>query len=466
MVSTSLARTGWRTPVIVSMTFAATLVAGAPVHAQDGTADDTAVFEAIVEEARDATQAITDDVNRAIEDACDGLAYEACLQHVVAEQLPVAARETDAFADLLEGLEVPDVYADDVAAQIVAVRELADLRERIASAAEAADGTLLGELGAAEAAVLAGLAAELSPEYAGFAFLSTFGADDYVGVFGGATAEELEYFGAIRRAQGAAQPQFECFGQAINEVYGTTDALLGALYDCGAGTALAAIEDATRDLTPPERFTDAHAWLLAGRAEGSRLDGLIGQAAREGDIMAFLTNNVRLGWVLQPYPGLDAAFLSAATGAPPIRLDPTEALARSDYGRGLFAALIEYRNLNPLFAGLSVDFPQVSRDVALQAVTELAPELRALEAELRGAIEALEPPVEVAADHTLMLEFFEGRRGRLEELIGAAAVGDIDVLFTIGEAADAENCATADALSDAIAPIAVPYFDSDSPDCR
>jgi len=298
------------------------------------------------------------------------------------------------------------------------------------------------------------------------AFLSTFGPDDYVGVFGGATAEELEYFGALRRAQGAAQSQFGCFGQAINEAYGTTDALLGALYDCGAGTALAAIEAATLDLTPPERFADAHTWLLAGRGEGSRLDGLIGEAAREGDIMAFLTNNVRLGWVLRPYPGLDAAFLSAAMGNPPVRLDPTDALARSDYGRGLFAALIEYRDLNPLFAGLAVQFPQVPPDVALEAVTQLAPELRELEAELRGAIEALEPPAEVTSDHALMLEFFEGRRGRLEELIGAADAGDVDVLFTIGEAADAENCAVADGLSDAIAPIAIPYFDSDSPDCR
>ena len=178
MVSTSRARTGWRIPVIVSMTFAATLVAGAPLHAQDGTADDTAAFPAIVDEARDAAQTRTDDAIRAIQDGCDGLAGEACLQQVVAEQLPVVAQETDAFADLLEGLEVPDVYADDVATQIVAVRELADLRERIALAAQAADVPLDDELGAAESAVLAGLAADLSPEYARFAFLSTFGADD------------------------------------------------------------------------------------------------------------------------------------------------------------------------------------------------------------------------------------------------------------------------------------------------
>jgi hypothetical protein len=437
-----------------------------PAHAQDESGPDTAAFEATVTAARDAAQARSDDAVRAIQDGCAGLATESCNVQFVAAQLPVLANEANTFADFLASVDVPDAYVDDVATHIVALREIAVAREGIAAAAAAADDPLAVELSDQEANVLAALAADLSPEYARFAFLSAFGADDYVGTFSSSTAAELEYLAGLRRAGSAAAPQFDCFGQALSVVYGNTETLLQALYDCGAGSALPAIEAETRLLTPPQRYADEHEWLLLERSEASRLDGLIGEAARDGDVISFLADNVRLGLLYRPYPGLDAAFLSAAIGAPAVTLDPTDELARSDYGRGLFAALRDYDKSNPLFSALGVDFPQVPGAVALEALTELAPELLALEVELRGAVEALDPPPQVIADHALMLGFLELRRGRLEELLDAAEAGDEPVLFSIGPAADADYCAVAGALSETIRPVSRVYFDADHPDCR
>jgi hypothetical protein len=444
----------------------ASLLVVAPAHAQDEAGTDEAAFEATVAAERDAAQARSDDVIRAIQEGCEALSSEACNLQFVASQLPLLAQEAAGFADLLDSLDAPEGYAEDVATHVAGLRELASIRSEIAVAAEANDEPRAAQLGAQEAAVLAGLASELSPEYARFAFLSMFGADDYVGSYGDSTAEELEYFDGLRLAGGAAVPQFDCFNQALSVTYGDTTTLLGALYDCGAGTALPAIESETRLLTPPARFVDAHEWLLAERSEASRLDLLIGEAARDGDVLAFLGNNVRLGLLYRPYAGLDAAFYSAAIGAPLANLDPTDELARSDYGRGLFAALRDYEKSDPLFSGLGADFPQVPRAVVLEALTELGPELRALEQDLRSAVEGLDPPAALADDHALIVGFLEARRDRVEELLGAAAAGADDVLFSIGAAADADYCAIAETLSDTIEPISSVYFDADAFACR
>ena len=107
--------------------------------------------------------------------------------------------------------------------------------------------------------------------------------------------------------------------------------------------------------------------------------------------------------------------MAAAVGAPARSLDPTDALARSDYGRGLFAALLDYDFTNPLFSALGADFPQVPREDVLQAMVELAPELRALDDEVRANIEAQDPPEELA-DRILSVSFYECDRGEGEPL--------------------------------------------------
>ncbi|MFV2064440.1 MAG: hypothetical protein ACC726_13165, partial [Chloroflexota bacterium] len=201
----------------------------------------------------------------------------------------------------------------------------------------------------------------------------------------------------------------------------------------------------------------------AAAAEATRLDGLIGEAAREGDVVKFMANNVRLGMTQRPYRGIDRRFLFGPANG---RADLDTELGRSDYGQALFAALLDYEAVNPGRLADSLDFPQVPGDVALGAVAQLAPELLAIEADLRGTLEALVPPDEFAADQVLMLDFANGQRDRLEQFIDAAASGDIEATEMLHDAENAQYCAVANELSDDIRTVAAVFFDVESPDCR
>lgn len=444
----------------------ATLALAVPAHAQDDGAATEASLST-VSEARDAAVGRIEEAQDAIGVACVGLAQEACLTNHVAIQLPIVAEELDAYAGRLEELDVPDTFSDDVEVQVAALRAETDRVEASVAAASAADTVALDAIFVEGIEAATELAEQLDPTWARAAFLTSFGSgSDILAFAGDVTAEERAYLAATRTTDQAAASDFACFSGALSRTYGSTGDVLQALYDCGAGTALPKVEVAAMELQPPERFVDEHAWWLSVLAERSRLDRLIGDAAVEGDITKFLANNQRLNLAFLPVPELDPAFLRGYPG-PGAALDPSEPLASTGYGRALFRALMDYQAANPLIGAIStLDISFVPRVEALPAVSDLAPELTALNTELRAALTALEPPSELAADHAVITGFFDSYSQDLDDFIKAAETGDLEATFAIQNAADAVYCDASAELSEAILPVAEIFFGPDAPVCQ
>jgi hypothetical protein len=150
----------------------ATTVAG-PLHAQDG--DDTGSVLEVVREARDATGERIDEIQDSIELACEFIAGEACAVNFVAVELPTVADELSAYADFIEGLDVPEDFRDDAVTLVAGLRAEVDLVGVSVAAAQAADEPAGREAFDALQAAAADLAAQLDPEWARVAFVTSLG---------------------------------------------------------------------------------------------------------------------------------------------------------------------------------------------------------------------------------------------------------------------------------------------------
>jgi hypothetical protein len=442
-----------------------TTIAG-PLHAQSD--DSSASALASVEEARDAANARIDEIQDSVEEACQAMVEEACQVRIVAVELPAIADELSTYADIVEGLDLPETFLADAETLVAGLRAEADLVDASVVASESADGPALQMAFDARVAAAADLASQLDPEWARAAFTTSLGGSTSLEILsfaGDTTEEERAYLAAVREIPQAAAEDFACFGGAISRTYTSTDDLLAALVECNAGEAVAKNAAAARGIVPPERFTDEHAWLLAGYEESTRLDRLIGEAAAEGDIAKFIANNARLGIAFRSTPDLDPAFVRGGDFGPV--LDPTARIAGTDYGRGLFAVMLDYSTVNPVRMAVSaIGFPQVPRAEGLPAAVDLAPELRAYDDELRAALSLLQPPPELAADHALIVDFFETEsRQFLEDFIGAAEAGDVALTYELESAGDDAYCAVASALSEEIRPAVDPYFEPNDQIC-
>ena len=443
----------------------ATTVA-APIHAQDDTAADASL--AAVREARDAAKERIDEIQESIETACAATSGEICAVTHVAGELPAVGDILAEYATTLEGIDVPEEFSDDLAVQLEWLAEAVEgVGVTVATAAAydqpAGQAAFQARLSAAEE-----LVSNLEPAWAAAAFVTSLGSEfdnDIYRFAGDVTDDERAYLNAVRQVPQAASADFACFSQALNQTYGSTEALLGALTECGAGEAVAKNLAAAQALDPPARFASEHEWLLAGWEASTRYDKLIGEAAAEGDIVKFMANNALLGIAFSSQADLDPAFVRGAGFGS--ALDPTEPLAQTDYGRDLFAAMLAYDAANPLgTAFTAIGFPQVPREEALPAVLQLAPKLLAIDDELQAAIAALEPPAELAQDHAAIVEFFATYRGALDDYIGAAESGDVGATFAIENASPAVFCDATAALSDEIRPVVEPFFDPNDFQCR
>ena len=235
------------------------------------------------------------------------------------------------------------------------------------------------------------------------------------------------------------------------------EALLNALYEAGAGEAWAAVQDVAVTIEPPPRFEGDHERWLVLLEELVRIDRLIGEAARDRDIVAFEVGNHLLGLA-----GGDASvdfspeFATTIRFAPPPTLDAESAIAATSYGQELFEALRTF-SLSP--EGAYVFFETTPDEAVLETIPQVAPEFIARIERSRASVDALSPPEEYAADHARILEYFGELLANQEGILAAAQSGDIGAVRT-GIAPDATSdlyCAAAAELSDDLLPAAA-YF--------
>ena len=152
-------------------------------------------------------------------------------------------------------------------------------------------------------------------------------------------------------------------------------------------------------------------------------------------------------------PDFSPEFAVVIGGFPTPALDEDSAIAATAYGPELWAAL-------PI-TGLPTwaFFEQTPDEAVVEVVPLAAPELVARIEQSRASVVALSPPEEYAADHAVIVEYFDALLELQRDVIAAAEAGDIDAVRTAirTEASDEIWCAVATALSDEVLP-AARYF--------
>ena len=218
--------------------------------------------------ARDAAQAAIDVAQAELGEKAVGLSQEQILRGPLADTLGQVSETMSAYAARLAALDAPAELAASRELHVAELSRAVGVMDAAQLAAAAGDAARLATLEDAVDAIFAELAASLAPAYADVAFLSPFSSEfSFVGVFGTLDAAELDYIAAVQEALREFETRNAEFSRAISQTYASTDALLAALYDAGAGNAFAAVRSRAAGLDPPARFADSHRrWL--DRLEG------------------------------------------------------------------------------------------------------------------------------------------------------------------------------------------------------
>ncbi len=107
--------------------------------------------------------------------------------------------------------------------------------------------------------------------------------------------DESDFLRRVGIAFRQSEANFDKFSTILSQELESAEALLGALSDAGAGTTFDPVIEALEELEPPERFRADHEVALEAMRAVAAADRDIGQAAEDGDIVAFTLVNMHLG---------------------------------------------------------------------------------------------------------------------------------------------------------------------------
>ena len=456
---------------LLGIALAISLLAPVAAHAQD----DVSQFDAVVSEARDTAQTAVDAANIASEEGGSTMTPEQQVMGPLAEHLPIIVSELRSYADFLAALEVPGARADDVAAHVAALGDVAGLLDEAATAASTADLPAVGDGYKAMEDILVELAGTITPEYFDLAFISPV--RERYESFKSLTPEDRAYLEGVEAAQDEFIRRNQEAGRKVFDgtIYVSPADMMRAFYEAGAGEAFPAVEAELLLLSPTERFVDEHEWRLREAADDSRLDRLIGEAARDGDAISFmamnnqLALNPELGESGRVYPELDPAFGRAMTGGGALSasLDRSTPIGRDPYGAALFDILRGYAYADAsMFAADTFDFPGTTTDLQMEAVARNADMFEAAWADVEDRIDTLSPPSGFAADHQVILDYLDEHGTAFRSLLAAAGAGDEGAIQPALESMRTGYCSAAASLSDEIAPATTVYFDATFDICR
>jgi hypothetical protein len=433
-----------------------------------GEATDTtpADFEAALQEASDrAERALNDAIAPAFEPIAQASTStelpDAPLPGAFEENLPRARAALDAYALEVEALEAPEEFRADKERHLGGLREVAEHFDELIAADAARDRAQVDALLRELDSVFRNLAVDLSPEYAALAFmgLGPVEAEE----FGDLSLEERDDLDGVDRAQEEfASRNFE-FAAAIRQAYTSQELLLRALYEAGAGQAWQAVLDVADTLEPLPSFEADHELWLALLEELVEIDRLIGEAARDGDMVNFEVNNPRLRLAQGRVAGDFSPAFAAGIGLGPVGcpdpdapqqgLDPESAIAGTAYGQDLYEALRASESVLPLDLDYKF-FPMTSDEAVLEAIPQIATDVIAVLEERRAAVAELSPSPEYAVDRERIVQFFDELIDNQEVVIAAAESGDVAAARDAIAAGLEPYCAIAEELSAEVRPAA------------
>ena len=380
----------------------------------------------------------------------------------LSEALPLHIDGVQADLSALEAIKVPDDYSADHQRVLKYLREDLVLSGQQLEAVNADDILRQQELSNDGQTLQRNLLADLSESFRSFFLIS----DEAIAAgetFGGLTDEESAYLDILNEGWQEFARRNAVFGQTINQQFADETALLKALGDAGAGTAFEAVRTIVEKAVPPPRFEAGHVLLMNHLDELVRIDRIIGQAARDGDALQFLTSNFELG-------GSEAS-VQALLGVPPQIAEvvfagsafafaaPDPSVLDGGYREQLYGLLREFR----------ARFPQTGNDYTAfnitgenldKIVSQVGPGVIATVENARSAIAKLTPPPELSSDHELIVQYFDDVLTSQNGIAIAAAAGDRNGVRLAADGTRSALCDTRARLSDEIEPVVFVQFGS------
>ncbi len=284
--------------------------------------------------------------------------------------------------------------------------------------------------------------------------------------------EESGFLRRVGTAFSQSRANFSAFERILSQEHASAEALLSALSEAGAGTTFDPVIQALEELEPPERFAADHGVALEAMRAAAAADRDIGQAAEDGDIVAFTLGNMQLG-LLQGEFALNVSpeYCEAPDNAP--RSCERDA-GGGEYGLELRSIMSRFEvQFSPRVAAL------MGPDQELFAAVTFAPVLTAedysrLDAvvgpaikdaldEAERQVQALDAPAAFRTDHDRLLRYIDDMGSAVQAALEAGEQQD-----SIGRMEEVERarmvfCSAADDFSPEFESIVEVHFDVPDP---
>ncbi len=284
------------------------------------------------------------------------------------------------------------------------------------------------------------------------------------------TLEDRAYLSELGPAFKRSDANFDKFNAALARSFSSPEAILSALVEAGAGTSFDPVLEALREIEPTERIAEDHRTLVEGVARMVEADQRIGDAAADGDIVAFELGNMNLGLV-QGTMRLELSS-EACNALPSEQLfcAPDSELPGGDYGaalndvmRGLAAGL-------PPRMGVLGNSPQGSfaalTYVLLYSPEELVAVYSAVDADAKSsladaasAVNDLKPPDDFMADHERLQAWFDEASDILEALFLTTGEDDGNQRDSLQAQFGSAHCSAAEDFSSETSALVGVFFD-------
>ena len=289
--------------------------------------------------------------------------------------------------------------------------------------------------------------------------------------------DESDFLRRVGIAFRQSQANFDAFGRILSQEQESAEALLSALSEAGAGTSFDPVIEALDELQPPERFRTDHEVALEAMLAVAAADRDIGQAAADGDIVAFTLGNMQLG-LLQGELALDVSpEYCEALSSDPVDMPLCEREAGGGaYGLALHSIMSRFQaEFSPRVGAL------MGPDTGLFAAVTFAPVLTAedysrLDAavgadiedvleQTRRDVQALDAPAEFRTDHDRLLQFLDETLGVVQAVLQAGVQQDSIQRTEELERGRVAFCSTAEDFSPEFQAIVDVFFDPDPGFC-